>query len=109
MCTTGINFLLRGEIGTSRNDINKPLDLDYSLQFLMCKFVITCIECMLQIAKRALVPGLTSESVWDYFVEVILPAILRWQARSKTEVDSPMLGDLLHAVANKVEHVSEVM
>ena len=45
---------------------------------------------MLQIAKRALVPGLTSESVWDYFVEVILPAILRWQARSKTEVDSPM-------------------
>ena len=42
-------------------------------------------------------------------MEVILPAILRWQARSKTEVDSPMLGDLLYALANEVEHVSEVM
>ena len=34
-------FYLVREIGTSRNDINKPLDLDYSLQFLTCKFVIT--------------------------------------------------------------------
>ena len=66
---------------------------------------------MLQIAKRTLVPGLTSESVWDYFVEVILPAILRWQARSKTEVDSPMLGDLLQndsAEANS-DNVSDVI
>lgn len=70
---------------------------------------INFLSCMLQIAKRAEVPGISSESVWDYFVEVLLPAIIRWQARSKAEVNSPMLSDLLHAVANKVEHVSEVI
>ena len=79
-------------------------------QSVPCNFNVQIVLLyMLQIAKRAQVPGLTSESVWDYFVEVILPAILRWQARSRTEVDSPMLGDLLYAVANEVEHVSEVM
>ena len=63
--------------------------------------------CM-QIAKRAQVPGITSESVWEYFIDVLLPAIIKWQARSKAEVDSPMIGDLLHNVANKVEHISEI-
>ena len=57
----------------------------------------------------AKVPGITPESVWDYFVEAMLPGIIRWQARSKSEVDSPMLGDLLLNVAHKVVHISEVI
>ena len=39
----------------------------------------------------------------------MLPGIIRWQARSKSEVDSPMLGDLLLNVAHKVVHISEVI
>ena len=58
--------------------------------------------------KRAKVPGISEESIMEYFVEVIVPAIIRWQARSKGEADSPMLGDLLLNVAHKVMHISEV-
>ena len=37
-----------------------------------------------------------------------MPGIMKWQARSKSEADSPMLGDHLVSVVHKVKHISEV-
>ena len=38
-------------------------------------------------------------------MKVMMPGIIKWKARSKSESESPLLGDLLVSVAHKVEHI----
>lgn len=72
------------------------------------------IPNFLQIANMAQYDGLNEDSIWQHFVNVMIPAIQRWQVHQyQDQTDSSTapfsLGELMVKSIRSVNHISEVI